>query len=252
MKNTQVTILTNNQAVLRAIRHPQQQPGQMHISKIYEAIRRAKEQNNSFGGIWLPAGEKSAVSKLAKKEAKLPTQPERPMTEQLPGSRRAFTDTIRSRGDMNRGLPKGTGKYSKELDAALPGKHTRMLYNNLKRDEARTLAQLRTGMSQLNEYLYRIGARESTQCACGTGVETTRHFLFHCPRWSDERAEMRRTTTTRWGDLSFFLGGRSSQQTTRGPLDPLLWKPEMGAVQATIRYAMKTGRLAPEQEPPPN
>jgi hypothetical protein len=82
-----------------------------------------------------------------------------------------FIDTIRAREEKGRSLPKDIGKYSKELDAALPGKHTRMLYNNLKRDKAKTLVQLRTGMSQLNEYLHRIGARESVQYACGTGIE---------------------------------------------------------------------------------
>jgi hypothetical protein len=160
MKNTQVRILSNNQAALRAIGHPQQQPGQMHIRKIYEAIRRAKEQNNSFKGIWRPAEVKNAVCKLAKKKAKLATQPGGPTIEQLPDSKQAFLSTIRAGRGRDRSLPKDVGRYSKELDAALPGKHTRMLYNNLKRDESRTLAQLRTGMSQLNEYLYRIGAKE--------------------------------------------------------------------------------------------
>jgi hypothetical protein len=46
-------------------------------------------------------------------------------------------DTIRARKENGRGLPKDIRKYSKELDAALLGKHMRVLYNNLKRDEAK-------------------------------------------------------------------------------------------------------------------
>ena len=55
----------------------------------------------------------------------------------------------------------GIGKFSKELDIALPGTHTRILYDDLKKKEAKVLAQLRTGMSHLNDYLYRIGIAES-------------------------------------------------------------------------------------------
>jgi hypothetical protein len=33
-------------------------------------------------------------------------------------------------------LPEGVGKYSREIDIALPGKHTRTLYDSLKRREA--------------------------------------------------------------------------------------------------------------------
>ena len=47
------------------------------------------------------------------------------------------------------------------MDTALPGKHTRRLYDSLKREEAYVLAQLRTGIIRLNGYLYQIGAAES-------------------------------------------------------------------------------------------
>jgi hypothetical protein len=39
-----------------------------------------------------------------------------------------------------RELPNGVGKYIRELDTALPGKHTLVLYNSLKRKEANVLA----------------------------------------------------------------------------------------------------------------
>jgi len=63
------------------------------------------------------------------------------------------------------------------MDTALPGKHTRELYNKLKRREASVLAQLRTGMTRLNGFLSRIGAAESDQSVCGHARETVEHFL---------------------------------------------------------------------------
>src|ERR1700751_1762197 len=47
-------------------------------------------------------------------------------------------------------LPDNVGKFSKRVDAALPGKHTRQLYDGLSWREASVLAQLRTGMARLN------------------------------------------------------------------------------------------------------
>jgi hypothetical protein len=50
-------------------------------------------------------------------------------------------------------LPNRVGKHIRELDTALLGKHTLLLYNSLKWEEANVLVQLRTRMSRLNRYL---------------------------------------------------------------------------------------------------
>jgi hypothetical protein len=122
------------------------------------------------------------------------------------------------------------------MDTALPGKHTRTIYDALKRREANILAQLRTGMARLNGYLHRIGAAESDQCACGRATETIKHFLFRCTRWEAYRRQMLKQTETRRSNLSFYLGGKA-------PSDPEGWTPNMDAVLATIKYAMASGRL---------
>jgi hypothetical protein len=87
-------------------------------------------------------------------------------------------------------LPENVGKHAKRVDAALPGKHTRQLYDRLPRKEASVLAQLRTGMARLNGYLYRINAAETDQCACGQAKETVEHFLFRCRKWTAHRTEL--------------------------------------------------------------
>jgi hypothetical protein len=64
------------------------------------------------------------------------------------------------------------------VDAALPGKHTQQLYDQLSGKEASVLAQLQTGMARLNGYLYRINIAQMDQCECGQARETVEHFLF--------------------------------------------------------------------------
>ena len=91
-------------------------------------------------------------------------------------------------------------------------------------------------MTRLNNSLYRIKATPSRLCACGREQETVVHFLFRCTRWHTYRREMLQCTKTQRGNLSFFLGGKS-------PLDGPDWKPNLKAVQATIRFALSTGRL---------
>lgn len=53
-----------------------------------------------------------------------------------------------SKVDANRTLPEKIGRYSKQIDAALPGKHTKQLYDQVSWKEAIVLAQLRTGMAR--------------------------------------------------------------------------------------------------------
>jgi hypothetical protein len=79
-----------------------------------------------------------------------------------------------ARQRKRKALPEEVSKFSEAMDAALPGKHTRVL----KRTEACILAQLRTGMARLNGFLNRVGAAESNLCACGHASETVRHFLL--------------------------------------------------------------------------
>jgi hypothetical protein len=133
-------------------------------------------------------------------------------------------------------LPIGVGRYSKAIDKALPGKHTRDLYNSLKSREARILAQLRTGMAHLNGYLHTIGVADTDDCECNQARETIKHFLFRCTRWDTHRADMMRQANNKSGNLSFHLGGKE-------PTDPDNWKPDINIVLATIKYVAATSRL---------
>lgn len=154
----------------------------------------------------------------------------------LPGMKSTTLNAARSKRGTTRGLPEKVGMHSKRVDAALPGKHTRKLYDQLSWKEASVLAQLRTGMARLNTYLFRIKATTSDQCTCGQARETVEHFLLRCRKWTEFRTEMLRCTETHRSNISFYLGGKS-------PSDNKDWKPHMEAVRATIRFAIATGRL---------
>lgn len=134
-------------------------------------------------------------------------------------------------------LPDGVGRHSRKVDSALPGKHTRLLYDQLPWKEASVLAQLRTGMARLNGYLYQIGAAVTDECPCGQAKETVEHFLFRCVKWMAQRKEMMlQCVEEKRGNLSFHLGGKAAS-------DGQKWTPNMEAVRATIRFAIATGRL---------
>ncbi|EMD66072.1 hypothetical protein COCSADRAFT_294655 [Bipolaris sorokiniana ND90Pr] len=67
---------------------------------------------------------------------------------------RSTTHNIARKQGIAKKVLVDVGAYSKRIDAALPGKHTRQLYDGLSRKESSVLTQLRTGMAQLNTYQY--------------------------------------------------------------------------------------------------
>jgi len=185
--------------------------------------------------IWVLSQGSFELGRRAKEAARQATEPGRTPQGRCQQAKSTIINNAIGEREMKT-LPDGVGKYSRDIDTALPGKHTRILYDSLKRREASVLAQLRTGMARLNGYLHRIGAAESDQCQCGQARETVKHFLFRCTRWDAYRTQMLAQTDTRRGNLSFYLGGKA-------PSDPETWTPNMDAVRATIKFAIATGRL---------
>jgi hypothetical protein len=236
----QITIFASNQGALLAASQPRHQSGQTSIKETYEVARMLRKGGNSISMTWIPAQGSFELGKRAKEAARQATEQGRTPQGQCHQAKTTIINNARTKRET-RTLPDGVGKYSREMDTALPGKHTRTLYDSLKRREANVLAQLRTGMARLNGYLYRIGAAESDQCECGQARETIKHFLFRCTRWDSHRTQMLAQTDTRRGNLSFYLGGKALS-------DPETWTPNLDAVRATIKFAIATGRLDMEVE----
>jgi len=176
------------------------------------------------------------------------TQPMRSPAEMVPLS------VIYARGKAARFTPRKeefygakTGKFLQRIDKALPGKHTKKMYNSLNRANAAILAQLRTNISRLNTYLHKIKVMETDRCECGA-PETVQHFLFLCPRWRQQRQGKRAELGSRYCNISYALGGYSDHKKNDKIVDGEKdkWKSNWNAVRATIEFAKATGRLQPQ------
>ncbi|KIW36758.1 uncharacterized protein PV06_11053 [Exophiala oligosperma] len=119
-----------------------------------------------------------------------------PATRWCSPVRSTMLNAARAKRCTSRSLPDKVGTHSKRVDTALPGKHTRRLYDRLSWGKANVLAQLRAGMARLNSYLHRISAAPTDRCSCGQARETVEHFLFRCAKWTAFRTEMLQCTET--------------------------------------------------------
>ena len=229
MSRTQVDIVTNNQEAINRLRKPHRS---WTINSIYKALNNLQLRGVSIRLIWVSGhtripGIGKAHTK-AQEAAGISQTPENSTIEA-----RAIKP-IAQEEERRRLLTSGRARQLLSLDQALPGKHTRKLYNNLTRTDASILAQLRTGYSRLNSYLYKINKAESNLCQCGE-EETVEHFLTQCKRWQQQREAI-------WGN------NQPGIHTLCGAWNGLdqKWKPNMAAIKKTVEYAKLTGRLNPE------
>jgi len=175
----QYTIVSTNKAAVQAIKN-------MRRARPYQAIlRNIAEKSNALRARsgprikiqWAPKEDLTFnAPKQATQLAKNATAKDlRPTNEISPmaARRRAY-----------QWIKKSTRKLNNHLDTALPGKHTKEMYDQLTRKQSAAFCQLRTDMSRLNSYLFKIKASDTALCDCGNDeIETTKHFLFECPRW---------------------------------------------------------------------
>jgi hypothetical protein len=175
--------------------------------------------------VWVPSQGIFDLSEKAKETARQATERDQALQDESYQTKSTVINVAKAEQKAEKSLPERVGKYSKEIGIALPGKHTRILYDvdSLERREASVLAQLRTGMARLNGYLCRIGKAKSDQCECGQAKETIKHFLFRCTRWHEYRTEMIAQTNTRRGNVSFYLGGKSRSDSEK-------WTPNMDGI----------------------
>lgn len=110
------------------------------------------------------------------------------------------------------------GRFTKSIDGALPRRHVIQLYEDLPRKEAQILLQLQSGHRKLASYMARMHLMDSPNCDRCQELETVTHFLLRCKKWNEERIELRQAAGTRWGDLSYLLGGWSDFRDVTGRL----------------------------------
>ncbi|KAI2734223.1 hypothetical protein DTO013E5_10100 [Penicillium roqueforti] len=232
LKDFRITLITSNKAAALTLKNPRQQSGQEFVCRIYKLTSRMQRHGNQISVRWIPTSEDNKLLGLVKEQARAATQEDAILQGQVPKMKSTTLKIARAQAVPKSELPENVGRHSRRVDTALPGKHTRQLYNRLSWKEASVLAQLRTGMARLNGYFFRINAAETDQCACGQARET----VDRCRKWTAHRTEMLQCTHTHRSNISFFQGGKS-------PSDDQKWTPNLDAVRASVRFAITTGRL---------
>ena len=211
------------------------------MTVLYDSLNELQEQGIGVRFQWVPAHKGFEGNEAAHEEAiaatevdTTPLQPQVKTRQQIIQTSRIAPERIEEQYRTYR-----TGQRIKNLDRSQPGKHTKNLYDRCRKQEARILVQLRSGYSKLNDYLWRIGAAPGPECECGQR-ETIQHFVLQCPRWAEERRQMKEEIQTRSEDLPYLLGAYTSGAQDG---EKAKWKPDWNAVKQVIRFAINTGRL---------
>ncbi|GAA93188.1 reverse transcriptase, partial [Aspergillus luchuensis IFO 4308] len=233
------TIFTNNQSALQALAKPTRQSGQALLSQITHRIFSIHKTGMRVDLRWISKHDQTpGVEARRHYHGVYPTQTQMHSAEKT----------------CHRGRKSSChhpfGQFTRAIDKALPSKHTESLYDDLNREEASTLAQLRTGHARLNKFLFSINRTDSATCRCGHGEESVEHFLFQCRNWDHLRTDMTRAMGARPNDLSLALGGYSSRMGHDGkPLDGNMaaWKPNREVIHTVVKFALKTGRFTEDQ-----
>ena len=132
IQGRQITIFTSNQAALLAVSQPQHQSGQVSIGQLYDAVHTLRKRGNCFLITWVPADGKFELGKRAKAAARQATNQGCLPREQPYRAKATTMNIARAKHQKKNALPEGVGRYSREMDTALPGKHTCTLYDAFK------------------------------------------------------------------------------------------------------------------------
>ena len=189
--------------------------------------------------IWTPAHEGIQGNERADEEAKevaetgssprrrLPTFLRR---KSLPLSISATRQTLKS--DIKKRWKskwKVSPRYSSasNIDYSLPSDNYIHIANQLTRNQASVLIQLRTGHLPLNTVLFRIKRSDTPHCPhCHNGTrETLVHYIFFCPHYEHARQRIHAVTSREKNAIAFLLGTRKG-------------------IPHLLRYVGETGRFA--------
>lgn len=250
----QVVACTSDRASLQALDHPARpQSGQEFRLAIMRLAGKLIDQGLQIQIRWTPKESNFGQLRRASALALQATQDDNlrgAPTQMAPATWRQVCERLDKQA-KEEFESANVGQRTRNIDAALLGKHTKSLYDSLSRPQAALLVQLRTGHIRLNRFLQRAGHLESNACGCGddgSDGETVEHFLFQCPRWGFLRQEMRTAMGSRYGDISYALGGRSRVVGADGkPIDrEESWKPNLPVVREVLWFVESTGRLGSE------
>jgi ribonuclease HI len=109
-----------------------------------------------------------------------------------------------------------------------PGKATLEPYSGLPKPYSSVIIQLRSGWSALNHALFKIKKHPDGRCTCfGEPIQTSKHVLMSCERWTTERTEM-------WAKLAARTNVKANAD-----YEALVTHPK--AVRYVADFMLKTG-----------
>ncbi|KAM3520365.1 hypothetical protein MY4038_009445 [Beauveria bassiana] len=145
-----IAVFSRNKGVVAALSRPYQQSGQEFITCIYDSVEKLASQENTVSVGWDSPSENKLLQ-AAKRQAKTATQ--QGAVPELPFPVMKTTTLNNERRSLRREqcIPEGVGRFSKKIDAALPGSHTREIYeecarNGMSSEKSYEQAQARDGM----------------------------------------------------------------------------------------------------------
>jgi hypothetical protein len=177
-----IHVFTNNRTVLSTLRAPGRMSEQASVSKILKHVRYLEGFSNRVIFASAPMDPIFELGQRAKQLAQRSTEEGREAQDRVKMSRRTVQNAQECLRRATSQVSTTFGESVCKIDAAWPANHTRRMYDDLSKRQASILAQLRTGMTPLNGYLYNIEAVETNLCDCGEAVESREHFIFHYVR----------------------------------------------------------------------
>ena len=106
------------------------------------------------------------------------------------------------------------------------------------------ITRLRLGLSHLREHKFKHGFQDMLNplCSCGNDVESTEHFLLHCPQFVNER----RTLLSILGNFNYSLLENTSKVLTQTLLfenTSLSLSDNSQVLSSTIDFILSTKRF---------
>jgi ribonuclease HI len=129
LKDFRITLITTNKAAALTLKSPRQQSGQEFVRQIYKLMTRLQRHGNRVSVRWIPTSEDNKLLGMAKEQARAATQEDAVSQKQISRMKSTTLKIARSQAAPSSELPENVGRHSRRVDTALPGKHTRQLYD---------------------------------------------------------------------------------------------------------------------------
>ncbi|KAI9036090.1 uncharacterized protein KD926_002467 [Aspergillus affinis] len=184
-----VTVFSDSQAAIQAVRNPGRLSGQYALQAIYGRIRALRSEGLKDAELrWIPAHIGVKVNEKADKAAKeaairglessLMRPRDRPIIRLAATAKRDIRQRLRTEWAKQWERQK-IGRPTRRL-LPKPDKTNLRLYEHLSKLHISIIIQMRTMRIGLRHFLYKIKQVDSDRCACDLGFQTPRHVLLEC------------------------------------------------------------------------